>query len=420
MADVLAKDFVIFKTGTWNGETFTEQDLDNMASSFNAEEPPHFLLGHSSDYKGKTMIPSWGRIKGGLKRVGNELIASGAEFREEMAQWIKDGFFGQRSIELTKDNKRILAVGLLGVMPPAVKSMPLMQEVFKDAALQYSEFADSKCIEFVDEEIIENKEKELSEVCGRFIESVEPLITDHNLDDEVVKRVIEFQDEITKTLTVKLPEKKTMLAEFADKIKLFINKRKDTNVDTIKEKEYQDKIASLETDKATLETQNKEFAEQKRLADEAKAKADKDVAEATLKTEIKIFCDTAVSQNRMTPAMRETNEPIMFEMAKAGLKIPGKDKDGKDIEVSALKLFQEQFTKEIVPLGENEFTEESQDNDTRPLVIKQAAAYVKLHKTDKEFAELSEADAINRAVYLHSMNSVKYKFEDITKSKGAK
>jgi hypothetical protein len=122
----------------------------------------------------------------------------------------------------------------------------------------------------------------------------------------------------------------------------------------------------------------------------------------------------------MTPAMRETNEPIMFEMARAGLKVPGKDKDGKDVEVSALKVFQEQFAKEIVPLGEQEFKEESQDNDTRPLVIKQAAAYVKLHKTDKEFAELSEADAINRAVYLHSMNSVKYKFEDITKSKGAK
>jgi hypothetical protein len=409
MADVEAKDFVIFKAGTWNGETFTEQDLDNMVNSYNAEEPPHFFLGHSSDYKGKTTIPSWGRITGGLKRTGKELIASGAMFNEQMAKWIKEGFFNQRSVEMTKDNKKIIAVGLLGVMPPAVKNMPLMQEAFKDAALQYSELADSKCIEFMEDETqIENKEKELSEICGRFIESVEPLITDHNLDDEVVKEVIEFQEEITKVLSIKMPEKKTKWQEFADKIKSLFNNRKEIEVEKQQEKEYQDKIALLETEKATLETQNKEFAEKERLANEARAKADKDTAEATLKTEIKTFCDTAVTQNRMTPAMRETNEPIMFEMAKAGLKVPGKDKDGKDIEVPALKVFQEQFAKEIVPLGETQLG--NPDNDARPQVIKNAEKYYVSHKGDKEFAGLDKEQGTNRVLFLHTQGKIK--FED--------
>ena len=186
--------------------------------------------------------------------------------------------------------------------------------------------------------------------------------------------------------------------------------------DKIRDKMSQSKkghLVSPETRIKELEAQNKEFAEKERLAKEAQDKitADKKVADEKIaleakQTEIKNFCDETIKAGKMTPAMREKDEPIMFELSKTN--------------IDALKSFQQKYNIPVVPLGETKLGEEITDNDKRPLVIKQAAAYVKLHKTDKEFAELSEADAINRAVYLHSMESKKYKFEDETKSKGAK
>jgi hypothetical protein len=390
MADISANDFVIFKAGVWNGETFTEKDLDNMAKSFNSDEPPHFFLGHSSDYKGKTMIPSWGRIKGGLKRVGSELIASGAEFNEQMAKWIKEGFFGQRSIELTKDNKTIVAVGLLGVIPPAVKNLPLMQEVFKEGSLQFSDLVDTKTIEFTDivNETPEGKIKELSESCGRFIETMEKL--DQDDPESIVDEVIEFQEEIIKTLNV--DKSKTRWTEFTEKLKQLF-KGKDTEVDAKLEVEYQEKIA-------TQEVELKEFREQKRLAEEARVQAELIVAkdeliakEGVLKGEIKNFCELKIKENKMTPADREKDEPIMFTLAKTNL--------------DALKSFQEKYTKEIVPLDEVDINK-NQDNDMRPQVIKNAEKYAVDHKADKEFAGLEKDQATKRAMFLYSKGEIKF------------
>ncbi len=390
LADVKAKDFVIFKTGTWNGETFTEADLDRMAANYDPNDPPHFFLGHSSDYKGKTTIPSWGRITKGLKRIGNELIAQGAMFHEQMAEWIKEGFFNQRSVEITKDNKRIIAIGLLGAMPPAVKGMPLMQEVFKDAALQYSAFNDSKCIEFVEDDM-EDKTKDLSEICGRFIEGIEPLITDHNLDDAIVKKVIEFQDELATALEVKIPDTETRWKQFTEKIKSLFNKRKESkNMDEPKQKEYQDKIAALETEKATLEAQNKEFAEKERLANEAKAQAEKDAAKQAIETKAKEFCETAIKDNKMLPAQKDNNIKLYIAVAETG--------------EENLKLFQAQFDKPIVPLGVTDLG--NAENDTRPQIIQQADKYVKAHTS--EFSGMTATDAINRAVYLQSTGKINF------------
>jgi hypothetical protein len=422
LADVQAKDFVIFKAGHWNGEDFTEQDLDNMVASYNANEPPHFLLGHSRDYKGKTMIPSWGRIKGGLKRIGNELIACGAEFNEQMAQWIKDGFFNQRSIELTKDNKRILAVGLLGAMPPAVKDMPLMQEVFKESALAFSEFAKSKVIEFADASAIDFEtiekvavEDTLKNIDQEFATCLSDIGNHLNADDEdeeikqsCLDALMECYNGVCEEInehfsfTGKLEQLEQLEPEevttMMDKLRgwLGISKSinttgKETEVEANKEKEYQDRILELET-------QNKEFAAKEQAAKDTQAKIDADKAAADLvaaeeakKTEIKNFCDTAISENRMTPAMRETDEPIMFELSKAN--------------ADALKSFQQKYSTPIVPLGEAKI-EETQDNDKRLPVIKNAEKYVKAHP--KEFVDLTLEQGISRALTLYSSGQIKF------------
>jgi hypothetical protein len=192
LADVQAKDLVIFKSGTWNGETFTDSDLDNMAASFNKDEPIPFIIGHSSDYKGRTRIPAFGRITGGLKRIGSDLIAVGVSFNDKLANWIKEGFYNQRSIELTRDNKRVLAVGMLGATPPAVKGMPAMDDSLNEIALEFSDVEDAKCIEFsaldeVEKLAGDDTFKTISECCGRFIEDVEKMIANNEKPDRIRK-----------------------------------------------------------------------------------------------------------------------------------------------------------------------------------------------------------------------------------------
>jgi hypothetical protein len=408
LADVLAKDFVIFKSGTWNGETFTDADLDGMVASFDAAEPPHIIAGHSSDYKGKTLIPSFGRVTGGLKRVGNELFAVGTQFAEVMAQWIKDGFYNQRSIEVTKDNKRILAIGMLGVAPPAVKRMPLMQLALKDTALAMSEFSESKAIDFVEDEVPENKIKELSEACGRFIE----VVGAENESELAVAKILEFQEEIMEILNI-TPfgnQHETKWKEFTNRIKqLFIN-QEDKEMDDKREKELTEKIAAQEV--LLKEFADKEVlaADQKKLADQAAKDEALKVADIQLRTDVKKFC----ADNKLdTKKHQELKiEEILFATAKANqtIEFAGKDKDGKDIleKKSLLSVLQDAvklFTLPV-PAGsmDKEFAEDV--NDKRTDIVKKAEKYIKAHP--KEFADLKPEDAINRALNLEAIGKIEF------------
>lgn len=416
--DVKAKDFVIFKTGTWNGETFTESDLDIMASNFNAEEPPHLIVGHSSDYKGKTMIPSFGRILGGLKRVGSELLAVGAEFSEELAGWIKDGFLQNRSIELSKDNKKIYAVGMLGAMPPAVKGMPLMKLALNESN-SFSVNPEMKIIEFAEIKSVDEMEKlgtndtikSLSESCARFLKDIEEMLIKGEDGERMIQEVWELQSDLCGIMNLhnqfiskieKIEESgegeysefgKWVIKTIRNGAKLFNHKRKETNVDAQKEKELTDKIAELET--KLKEFSDKESAEKAKAEEAVRIAAEtaKAAADKATEDDIKQFCDTAIKENRMTPAMRETDEPIMVTLAK------------KDME--ALKSFQQKFSAPIVPVGITPGFE-GKAKDERPEIIRKAEDYAKAHKDDKEFSGLSGSDAINRALYLHSQMKIKF------------
>ena len=170
-------------------------------------------------------------------------------------------------------------------------------------------------------------------------------------------------------------------------------------MDALKQKEYEDKINGLES-------QLKEFAEKERLAVEAQAKAEADAKEAEAKAAVELlesgvkqFCEQAISEGRMTPAIRETDEPIMFTLAKTN--------------VEALKSFQQKYDVSIVPLGVVKDVDVSQVKDPRSQVFQDAEKYVKSHP--KEFSGFTAEDSINKAVYLHSMGKIK--FENTIKNK---
>jgi hypothetical protein len=415
-ADVIAKDFVIFTAGTHNGENYTDADLDKMAASFNANEPPHIILGHSSDYKGKTMIPSYGRILGGLKRVGHNLVAMGARFNEQMADWIKDNFFVDRSIEMTRDH-RVLAVGMLGAMPPAVKNMPLMKEVLREGVLAYSipeedveivELADGGAIDFevIEEKAVENTIKNIDQEFATCLSDIENHLASTDEDEEIRQNCMDALMECYQNIceeiqehfafTGKLEELEPEEVEsMMEKIKGWLHitsvsrSRKETDMDAKKEKEFQDKIAEQE---AKLQ----EFAEKERLAAEAKAaeetarlEAAKTAALEAKKNEIKTFCDQTIATGKMTPAMREKDEPIMLTL-----------------EGDVLKSFQEKYTVSVVPLGETDVNRNNLAPEKNDIFTK-AAKYVAANP--KEFADLSDqTQKVNRAIYLQSISKIKF------------
>lgn len=398
-----AKDFVIFKAGHWNGEDFTEQDLDNMVSNFNAQEPIPIIVGHSSDYKGHTRIPAFGKIMGGLKRIGKDLIACGVEFNDKLANWIREGFYNQRSIELTRDNKRVLAVGMLGAVPPGVKGLPNNDESLTEIAMQFADEFDSKVIEFYEKE--QSSFAELSAVSEKLLNAIERTLID-GITEKGTKEMWELQAEMCESLAVHEDYLKKIEVEkkpslWHKMVKKLFNKRKEQDeMDAQMQKDFEDKITALETvvkefqdaDQARLEAQQKAEEEAKLKAEaeeKAKAEADAKASEEAQVEETKQFCDKQIAEGKMTPAMRVIDEPIMLKLAK---------------DSEALKSFRQKYTESVVPLGE--VKDVNQTNDQRPQVIVSAEQYVKQHP--KEFADVEPAIRIQRALYLHRNGKIKF------------
>ena len=413
-----ANEFVVFRTGKYPQGEYTEADLDEMVGSFNADDPPHIIVGHSSDYKGHTRIPSFGRVLGGLKRVGNELVAFGAKFSESLARWIKKGYYDRRSVEIASDpttgKKRVVAVGMLGVAPPAVKGLPSMDEALDDIALSFAEsiaeawtiveFAAQDGIDFenLDTLLSADTFEELSEACATFLSETEDKLHEGDYEaGELQQHVWDLQSECLRALGMhaaaieKIDSVKEGLSEkigkaVSEMMDRLFNKKKleGIDMDTQKEKDYQEKIK-------TLEGQVKEFADQKKAADDAKAAADAVSADEKFNTEIKAFCEDLRKVGKYTKADDEAKAPeSMFKMAKAGI-------DYKQFFNSRPP---------VVVMGEMDISGKmkSETEDQRPQVLKAAEVYAKAHMADVEFRELTSDQATSRALYLHANNKIKF------------
>jgi hypothetical protein len=121
----------IFASGTWNGISFSDEDLDAIVRSFdflNLGGHVPLKLGHEGpdarDDPANQFALGW------VKRVyreGKKLLAD-FDVHEKVASWIKEGFLRFVSVELLKDVKAdtreipwvLDAVALLGADQPAV------------------------------------------------------------------------------------------------------------------------------------------------------------------------------------------------------------------------------------------------------------------------------------------------------------
>lgn len=143
----------IFKAGTWNDRTFTEQDLDNMVAAFNATGKAGRVplkFGHSDDESGQPFregLPALGWVSK-VWRQGKTLFADFIDIPNAVFQAIQKGLYKFVSIEILKnaeyDGKSypwlLDAVALLGAEPPAVDGLGDLQRLaLSRASFKYAE-----------------------------------------------------------------------------------------------------------------------------------------------------------------------------------------------------------------------------------------------------------------------------------------
>lgn len=426
----MAEEIVIdaFKEGDYPQGKFGAKELSEIESTYDPQvyEAP-ILIGHLSDpsYKGKSAIPAFGWI-GKVKVIADHLKLVASQFSEELKEFIKKGFYKKVSAAFfepqdpnnpTPGKWHLHHLAFLGGAPPAVKG--LEQIAFAEMLGVGVEFAEMDTEVTEDGELIDQAEelgtedtiKDLTEACASFISKVEDAL-DSDIDWETCKsRVqlaasdlsgeiyhcigmyftfIEKLGNIEEHQGAEMSEKKNWLIQFVQSI---THKRKESEMDAQKEQEYKSKITELEGAIGTLTAKVTQFEEAKRQADETAILATANVAKETKKAEVKAFCETAMTEGRMTKAEREADEPRMFTLI-----------DNPE----ALKSFQEgKYPKDrkAVPLGETDLGGELPKPKGK---LDLAADYVKAHATDKEFAGLNTQEAVARAVYLEATAKIKF------------
>ena len=157
----LDHDFEIFSVGTWNGDKYSVDDLDEMVRNFDAlteQVKPPLKLGHDDagvNMKLKGGQPALGWVKA-LKRVGEKLVATVTGMPEIVAKAIEKGLYKRVSSEIywnlklgDKTYKRVLsAVALLGATIPAVTNLKDLEVFLSQSMLDAASFDGCKAYSF--------------------------------------------------------------------------------------------------------------------------------------------------------------------------------------------------------------------------------------------------------------------------------
>jgi hypothetical protein len=237
----------VFSTGKWNGDDYTDADLDDMVTNFTELSEivkPPVKLGHDTS-KWKDGLPALGWITG-LRKEGSKLIAKFSDVPEIVYKAIKNKLYKRVSSEIYwnykhagKVFKRVFAgLALLGADTPAVTNL-------KDLEVFLSQ----------------------------------------NLDPGSFEKVCSYTED-----------------DFNN------SKKGGPNMDTAQIKVYEDQIAAEKKARETAEAEAKANAVKLakfEAAEAARKTAEAETKKANSKTEFNAFLDAEVKAFRMTPACAE-------------------------------------------------------------------------------------------------------------------
>lgn len=145
----------LFRTGKWNGKTFTEDDLDDIIDAFGKQG---FLPKVKIDTGGGRPAhadggPAYGVIAS-IKRVGSTLIGTLAQIPDTIFEMLQRGAFDERSVEIHRNIERdgvklplvLGAVELLGATIPAVSDLEPLTETIEKIGLSSTEASSPEII----------------------------------------------------------------------------------------------------------------------------------------------------------------------------------------------------------------------------------------------------------------------------------
>ena len=132
------KDVEVFSVGVWNGDEYTEKDLDGMVQAFKeiregeGKQRPHLKLGHDPEQTliKQSELPAAGYMEN-VRRVGKKIIADFTEIPSQIFTLLEKGAFKKPSLEVfwnAKINNKlyrrvIAACSFLGAEWPGVHNL---------------------------------------------------------------------------------------------------------------------------------------------------------------------------------------------------------------------------------------------------------------------------------------------------------
>ncbi len=154
------KGVEIFSAGTWNGDEYTQSDLEEIVRAFNENlvgSPPPLKLGHDGKQKmlQEDGMPAAGWVQR-LYIVGEKLVADFSDIPKKIYELIQAKAYRKVSCELfwnikvgEKAYSRMLAaVALLGADSPGVMNLKDIMSLYKKFEGQYDKLAIDNQLEF--------------------------------------------------------------------------------------------------------------------------------------------------------------------------------------------------------------------------------------------------------------------------------
>lgn len=201
--------FPFFKVGTFNGQTYTEDDLGKIAANFQTlkdKVQPPLKLGHASQkFLKDEGMPAAGWVED-VRQENGTLVADIANIPHRVYQLLTDKAYNRPSAEIytnfkDEDGKEygptLSAIALLGADPPAIKTLPAIEALFKTVENRYNEHFDRNENEIIILEFADNKGGSSNMTIEQQIAELQSQITTLQQELEAAKAKADDSEKVT-------------------------------------------------------------------------------------------------------------------------------------------------------------------------------------------------------------------------------
>lgn len=349
----------IFSVGTWNGDKYTDDDLNVIVQSFNETKEhmrPYLKLGHDKSQKLAQTdgYPAVGWIDS-LKKIGSKIVANFKHIPKKVYDLITAKAYRRVSCEIffnirvmnKRYGKMLKAVSLLGADTPAVSNL-------NDIIALYT----------LDNELANDDQSDQS-VHYEFDNPDYDKQKYYKEDDKMSKEIIDGLMKDKEVLTKQLDEANA------------------------KAEQLQKEKADAEAGKAEAEAKIEEANKAKDALVEDNKKLDEEVKKHTLQTiraEVNATLDKLISEQHIIPAQKEGFFTLLFELKTAPgeikkYKVGEEEKSMYDIVLGIV-----QAHKYTANLGGASTLGDTASNDDRSNLAEKAKQYAKEHNVDYKTA----------------------------------